>query len=256
MKDDELAYTYLVGDAELSHDAELLGLPGVGRGPVRALSAGGLAALVSTVEARTFGEEALKENLERLPWLEETARAHHAVVEAASRRHPVVPLRLATIYIDDHGVCDVLERNATGFRDALDRIRGGRREWGVKAYLTPAPSDDISAAPEGAGPGASYLAQRRAARDRSDAWRRAAMDAAEDLHWHLAAGAVASRLHTPQDPRLTGRGGEMVLNAAYLVEDRDAERFRQAVAAWNDQHLQLELTGPWAPYSFATLDES
>lgn len=253
---DELTYAYAVGDLELVADAELVGLPGVGRGIVRILSAGGLAALVSSVDERAFGEEALKQNLERLPWLEQIARAHHAVVETASRRHAVVPLRMVTIYLDDDGVREVLERNGTRFQEALDRIGGGRMEWGVKAYLTPAPADSTPDVPEGAGPGTSYLTRRRVARDRTDEWRAAAMHVAEQVHLRLSDSAVASRLHTPQDRRLTGRDDEMVLNAAYLVEERDAELFRQTVTGWVDQHLQLELTGPWAPYSFATVDES
>ncbi|HSJ46348.1 MAG TPA: GvpL/GvpF family gas vesicle protein [Euzebyales bacterium] len=252
---DDLTYVYVVGDLGLSADADLVGLPGVGEGPVRAVSAGQLAALVSSVDAETFGEEALKENLERLPWLEATARAHHAVVDAASRRYPVVPLRMATIYIADHSVHDMLERNAARFGDALDRIRGGRTEWGVKAYLTSAPSESVPEVSEGTGPGTHYLARRRATRDRTDDWREAAVRAIDDLHRRLSDAAVASRVHAPQDPRLTGRRSEMMLNAAYLVEPQGTASFQRTVLEWSDRHLQLELTGPWAPYSFAALDD-
>ena len=253
---DELTYVYAVGDPELAADADLVDLRGVGRGTVRTVSAGGYVALVSSVDEQAFGEEALKENLERLPWLETTARAHHAVVDAASRRHAVVPLRMVTIYLDDDGVRGMLERDGARFREALDRIGGGRIEWGVKAYLTSAPPGSTPDVPDGAGPGTSYLTRRRTARDRTDEWRTAAKHAADQVHQRLSQAAVASRLHAPQDRRLTGHDSEMVLNAAYLVEERDAEPFRQTVAGWTDQHLELELTGPWAPYSFATLDES
>jgi hypothetical protein len=45
----------------------------------------------------------------------------------------------------------------------------------------------------------------------------------------------------------------MVLNAAYLVKTEAA--LRQVVEEHTGRALRLELTGPWAPYSFATLEE-
>jgi hypothetical protein len=48
----------------------------------------------------------------------------------------------------------------------------------------------------------------------------------------------------------------MLLNAAYLL-DEDRERyFSEAVHKLGQQHraIQLQMTGPWPPYSFAGLD--
>jgi hypothetical protein len=80
------------------------------------------------------------------------------------------------------------------------------------------------------------------------------VDAAEEVHRRIANLAVASRRYPPQDPRLTGHRDEMVLNAAYLVQETDAA-VRRTVEEWQASSLRLELTGPWAPYSFATLEE-
>ncbi|HET6258099.1 MAG TPA: GvpL/GvpF family gas vesicle protein, partial [Pseudonocardia sp.] len=66
---------------------------------------------------------------------------------------------------------------------------------------------------------------------------------------------VASRRYQPQDPRLSGRREEMVLNVAYLVDEAGADALRRLVEQHDGQSLRLELTGPWAPYSFATLEE-
>lgn len=48
----------------------------------------------------------------------------------------------------------------------------------------------------------------------------------------------------------------MVLNGTYLVDDERRDEFADAVAAARTQFdgLQLELTGPWPPYSFAGVD--
>jgi hypothetical protein len=216
-----------------------------------------LGAVVSSVEPLHFGEEALQRNLEDLTWLAATARAHHAVVEAVWQQHPVAPLRLATIYLDDDNVRALLRGKDAAFTAALDRIRG-RREWGVKAFALARPGVDADrrATDTGLGPGAAYLLRKRMARERGARAQQDVQDAAADLHRTLNAAAAASHLYPPQDPQLSGRGERMVLNAAYLVEETDAAAFICTVQAWNSPHIRHELTGPWVPYSFATLEES
>jgi len=68
--------------------------------------------------------------------------------------------------------------------------------------------------------------------------------------------AADSRVYPLQDPRLTGRREEMILNVAYLVDEAGAAALAQRVDAATGNELRLELTGPWAPYSFTSLGES
>ena len=81
---------------------------------------------------------------------------------------------------------------------------------------------------------------------------------AERIDDELCALAATRRLHRPQDPQLSGERGWMVLNAAYLVDDERAEDVRTAVThlAGQRPEIRLQLTGPWAPYSFATEEEA
>jgi hypothetical protein len=46
----------------------------------------------------------------------------------------------------------------------------------------------------------------------------------------------------------------MVLNGAYLVDEDRGEEFAAAVAALRVPEVDVELTGPWAPYSFTILE--
>jgi hypothetical protein len=246
---DAVAYVYAVTDAGASEPDVAAGVDGA---PVRRIVAGRLAAVVSSVDAVRFSEESLRRSLEDLQWLEATARAHHAVVDAVARAGPVAPVRLATVYLDDDRVRGMLADRAAAFAAALDRIRG-RVEWGVKGFAVPSATPaELEPAP-GAGPGASYLARRLAERNRAARGHEEALAAAEAVHRELAAAALASRRYPPQDPRLTGRREEMVLNAAYLVEADGA--LRRVVEQHTGGAVRLELTGPWAPYSFATLEE-
>jgi hypothetical protein len=248
---DTLVYLYAIRDAA---DAQDLVITGVEGAPVRHVAADDLDAVVSSVDAARFSEEALRRSLEDLLWLEKTARAHHAVVASAALSGPVAPVRLATVYLDDENVRVLLRERAAAFRGALDRIRG-RTEWGVKAFAVAA--DDAGEPPEttdSATPGTSYLMRRKAERDRAAMGLQTAVDAAEAVHREISAVAVASRRYPPQDPRLTGHREDMVLNAAYLVDEAGASAVRRLVEDREVRAIRLELTGPWAPYSFATLE--
>jgi Gas vesicle synthesis protein GvpL/GvpF len=253
---DTLVYLYAVGGAAL-REALPPGLTGIGGGPVRILVEGRLGAAVNTVEPLEFSEEALQRNLEDLTWLAATARAHHAVVDRVWQHQPVAPLRLATVYLDDDNVRALLRAKEAAFTAALDRLRG-RREWGVKAFARSQPDadPDRSGADATVGPGAAYLLRKRKARDRVARAQQDVQDAAADLHRILSAAAAASHLYPPQDPQLSGHREHMVLNAAYLVEESGAGAFVDAVRTWHSPHIHQEMTGPWAPYSFATLGES
>lgn len=67
----------------------------------------------------------------------------------------------------------------------------------------------------------------------------------------LTRGVVA---HRPQHGELATGTGENVANEAYLVPRTRVREFHQALAGLTegDAGVRVEITGPWAPYSFAT----
>lgn len=229
--------------------------PGLGTGP------GGpqppLAFATSHVPRRDFNESALKEHFEDLEWLEDVARAHHDVVQALSTRTTVLPLRMATVYQDDDRAGQALAEQYDVFADRLAQLTD-HTEFGVKIYLTPtaapAGTGRVNAADSGTAttPGKAYLQRRRAQHDAQEAVYSQAQEAAEII------GAIASRYasqhvrHPCQRGALTGPA-ENVLNDAYLVPDAYAEPFRAAIeeAVGAFYGIRVEVTGPWAPYSFA-----
>lgn len=232
-------------------------LSGVGGGLARPVEGAGLIAVAEDVPLAEFGEQALRRNLEDLAWLEATARAHHRVVEAVARQSPVIPMRLATVYSSDASVAAMLAERATDFRAALDQIRG-RREWGVKAYAaersepTAATPDTGQQARRKAGAGAAYLQRRRDQLTAQKDASRQLLANVEEIHAELSKCASGARLHPPQAPELTGSKARMVLNAAYLLDERDQD-FAALVTTLAKRYpdVRLELTGPWPPYSFA-----
>ena len=240
--------------------ASLGQLTGVGGGSIRTVATAGLTAVVEDVDLAEFGEAALRRNLEDLAWLEATARAHHRVIAAVAEQAPVVPIRLASVYSGDAGIAAMLADRVADFQAALSRV-SGRKEWGVKAYVAPgsggecapAVTADGSDGRESAGAGAAYLQRRRDQLTAQRDFRHNLAASVENIHAQLSRHAAGARLHPPQAPQLTGSTAAMLLNAAYLLDEANGEEFAAAVADLAGQYraVQLELTGPWPPYSFA-----
>jgi hypothetical protein len=217
----------------------------------------GLAALASRVPLAEFGEDPLRRNLNDLEWLERVAREHEAVLERALDHGTIVPLRICTIFADEQGVARMLAEQRTALETALD-VLDGRQEWGVKllvdrAALEAESGEDVPEE-EPAGGGAAYMLQRRRERERREAADRLAAELAEEVHARLQDWASDAVLNPPQNRELSGHEGDMLLNAAYLVETAKVDRFQELVAALQEGHSEhgarLELTGPWPPYNF------
>jgi hypothetical protein len=228
---------------------------------VRAIAAARLTVLASNVDLAEFGEAALRRNLENLDWLEEVARAHHDVVDAAARLFPVLPARFGTVYRCDASMIAALAERGDELRATLARV-GGRMEWGVKAYAVPEQRserrarEDDGAQPVAAtepGAGMAYLKRRRAQLSAAREASRTAVVRAREVHVELSGHAAQARLYPPQSPALSGTKAPMLLNAAYLLDAGGATGFasRVAAAAAGHRDLRLDLTGPWPPYSFA-----
>ncbi|MCW2906689.1 MAG: gas vesicle protein GvpFL [Actinomycetia bacterium] len=200
---------------------EFPGLTGVGGERVRVVAEAGLAAVVGSVEARAFGEDALASLLGGLDNIERVGRAHHQVISrAAAGGGPVLPLRLATVYPGDDTVRALLARRRGEFAGLLARFRD-TVEWGVQVY---GPVDEQ----EGAG------------------------TLADTIDWVLADIADASQRQPAVDPRYVRGPEHMLLNAAYLLRgDRAAEFLAAAHAlAGARAGVRADLNGPWPPYSF------
>jgi Gas vesicle synthesis protein GvpL/GvpF len=248
-------WTYAVVEGEAAAP-RIFGLHGVSGEPVRAVTGAGLTAAVGTVALDEFGEDGLRRNLENLDWLAATARAHDAVISAIARFGPVVPMRMATVYLDDRRVSDLLEARRDDFVAALRHVTA-RAELGVKAYADP----EVLAGAQESGDqhagekksGTAYLMRRRRALAANDDAFRIAAGHAERIHDRLLREAVDGKRKPASDRSLSDRKDWTVLNGTYLVETDDIDGFRAVVAAVDRDTpgIELEVTGPWPPYSFA-----
>ncbi|WP_217547848.1 GvpL/GvpF family gas vesicle protein [Streptomyces sp. GbtcB6] len=190
-------------------------LTGVAGAPPGLLRHHGLVAVVSTVPEGDFADEPLRDHLADPEWLAATARAHQGVIDALTTVTTPLPLGPATVFRDDSGVRTMMEAREAYFLQTLDRLEG-RVEWGVRVYIPVGP-------PETA---------------------RATEEFARILHERLSGRA--------EDSRLFGTSAQRLLDAAYLVPRADSEEFVELVDRAKDTapEIRVELTGPWAAYSF------
>jgi len=238
--------------------------------PVELATHDNLSALVSKVRLEEFSAEALKRNLEDLGWVERTARAHDAVLARALAADALVPFRLCTIFTDEAHVRDMLERERDSLLEELERLRG-HAEWSVKLLADPrrveAAARERSPAfaatttnSEGQGAGRAFFERKKQDQTLRDEARAMAEAAAEEAHARLRGEAAAATLLPPQHPELSRRSGQMLLNGAYLVHRSKAAEFARVVSELGERHreigLDLELSGPWAPYNFVAASEA
>jgi hypothetical protein len=225
-------------------------------GAPRALALDGTVSLiVSDVPSGSYNAAALEPRLADLDWVATAGAAHHAVVDAlAEDGHVVVPFRLFTIFSHTDAVLDTFRQSLPALRRAFDRVRG-RQEWVLrigKPDPARAPAAPVSDTPASSGTGflrakadARREALARAERVSRDA--RASFDALAQL-----ADAATAR---PVDP-----AGNLLCDGALLVPPSRVEAVREALTRSAEGLLRdgcpVSLTGPWPPYSFASLDSA
>jgi Gas vesicle synthesis protein GvpL/GvpF len=253
---------------------QLAGLTGVGGERVRAVTEAGLTAVVGSVDAQAFGEQARTSLLSDLASIERLGRTHHQVIACVAADSPVLPLRLATVYPDDQTVRTLLGQSSAEFAVMLESFRG-TEEWGVKVYAGEgegegargglATAEDVTAPQDALGPLTDAVATGHDGPPRAQHGpaepvldRVGAEACAEVIDRALSGIAVATRRQDAADPLEDGPGKWLVLNAAYLLNSDRAGEFAAVARALARVHkgLRADLTGPWPPYSFADLHQA
>lgn len=237
----------------------ITGLRGLGGEQVRTLRSGPLTAVVESVDPDAFSVERLRDRLLEPAELEAIARRHHDVVVAVAALGSVLPLRLATVYLTDDRVRNLLCQRKDEFCQTLGWL-AHRTECGIKAWADP----DILRRDRGRAPepstrdpadpsGTAYLSRRRGELAARAEGQRMAVRCGEEIHQALGPMAVASYLHPLHEAPAPGDSALEVLNAAYLVESAGLPEFAESARAVAAQAgaLKVVVTGPWPAYSFA-----
>jgi gas vesicle protein GvpL/GvpF len=210
--------------AVTEHPAALPPTTGIDGAALRAIRIGDIDAVVSEAQS---GDAAPSE---------QAVLAHARVVDdLVSGNDAVLPGRFSNGFGDENALRGAIGERTAKLRAALEHVRGNV-EIGLRV-IRPG-RRDVSTSSSGR----DYLSGRLA--DVQSAER-----AAEQIHTPLAAAARASTLNVLATP-------DLLLSAAYLIPRSEVDAFRARVQRLDDDQPELTFvcTGPWPPYSFATVD--
>jgi hypothetical protein len=220
---------------------------------------GELACAASPVSHADYGREAVDAPAEQLNWLAPRAIRHQEVVHCLRETGAVVPLRFGTLCPTAEEVRQMLRERHRPLLQLLAFLQE-REEWGVKVFANPdlagQATEQLGGATDElppASPGKAYFLNKK---KRKLAHERTILRIAEldrEIWERLLPCAVEARKHRCQDAS-SGASQLAVLNAALLL-DRDQQAALAQVAGrleaeYGRYGVTVELSGPWAAYSF------
>ncbi|MFA9432952.1 GvpL/GvpF family gas vesicle protein [Egicoccus sp. AB-alg2] len=199
-------------------------LTGVDGAPVEVVGSAPVAAVVSR-------------HVEVPPTTEEHALAHARVVAALGERAPSLPGRYGIVLPDEPAVAAVLANATESLQTALARV-GTAVEFAVRGRervaVPPSPPRD--------GSGRAYLEARLAG-------ERAREVAIAERHAAIAAASEPLRAFATEELWVEGPLGP---EHCLLIRRDDVAAFRSAAASLDDDPV-VRVTGPWPPYTFASV---
>ncbi len=224
-----------------------------------------LAAVTRTVLRAEFSSEALQARAQDLAWLESMVREHNRVIEQMHQRGPVLPGKFGAVYPNSEALQNALAEARDVLLAQLGRLQNSD-EWGIHLYADrqavqrlagehPALQqlqNDLAAA----SPGRAYLLKRKLADAMTDITEEALSALALASYNRLAAHAVAGQI-SPRPPQPADSASEReALRAAFLVQRGARDDFLQEIErlVQAQDGLRCEYSGPWPPYSFASID--
>ncbi|HEY0810831.1 MAG TPA: GvpL/GvpF family gas vesicle protein [Longimicrobiales bacterium] len=256
MTDFVYLYGFVPADAPAPQD-----LAGVAGSAVTLVATNSVSAAVSYVPAAEYAPDQVEARLKNLQWVAEQGVAHERVVAWFVDNTQILPAPLFTMYSSTDAL-----REATAQRDAelakeMQRLRG-LREWDLKISFDEQElqehgaeisnklaqlDQEIAAAPAGKG----YLLQKKRADLLKTEVRQAAHQRAVDVL--NSAHPLTADTRTLPLPR-TVETLPVVLHAALLVRIENETRLVQQLEAEAQTlraiGMDLNFSGPWAPYRF------
>jgi len=231
----------------------------------------GMCVCVSKIDTDEFQDE-IKKLLSKLTKTagavpnetEAILRGHEDVVDALMKQTTVVPFKFGTILKDEKAASKMLQDYGKRFKKLLSKFTG-RAEWGLKVYtdnqefkkhlvqIEPK-FKNLEVKGEKLSRGAAYLLGRKMEEELKDDIAARLAKVSEIIFQEAGKNAYEAKLNKTLPQKLTGKDKVMTLNTAYLVEGEKVAHFckhvKKLIEQYKSMGLEIELSGPWPPYSF------
>lgn len=236
---------------------------------IQVISEKDIAAIASQVPLEEFEEEAFKTRIENDPkWLEEKVMQHNEIVSQIAAQTTVIPMKFGTVFKTEDAIKTMLKEKDRFFQEILLNLKG-KDEWGVKVfcsmgklkeYLLNSEQNikDVAEAMKAKPEGVVYFLKRKMESLLTEASEEKLNEYAAAIHEELTKVSDKNCLNKLQPRELTKKEGEMILNGAYLVLKEKVNEFKSQVSnlqkTYADSGLELEISGPWPAYGFASME--
>jgi hypothetical protein len=221
-----------------------------------------LCAFYTAVDAAEFSQPVIDARSKDVEWLGSIGYRHQAVMTALMRGGTVIPLRAFTLFANETSLRNHLLEEGKTFARILDRLEG-KQEWTLRIEFRPEQWNDalirrvealrqLASEIEQAPTGKAYLLRKKLEEEKKRASREAEQQVVREVEEAVMKKLVCD---TVAESRQQRAGGFPQIN---VLINRDEEARLQELRddlsrRYDSEGVTVALTGPWPPYSFASL---
>lgn len=244
-------------------DDEALGFGLTEAQPLVKITVGDLAAIVSLVSLEEYTGPGSEERLSNVEWITPRALRHGQVIQQIGEMAPVLPSSFGALFSGQQRVISLIKKNYQAIAGFLSVIQD-KEEWAVKAYLdrdklknllfrqrVEKLEPKLSELP----PGLRYFREKQVQAEVEKeiaSWLNERIDRIA-----IALTTISKQILERKNTKLDfdGTKDELVSNWAILTLKDDFEKITELLSKINTDPdvdgLELKLSGPWPPYTFA-----
>ena len=224
-------------------------------------------AVMSEVSVDEFVGPESESNLQDISWIAPRAAFHEKIIELCSQGIPVLPARFGAIYSTLDVLDEFILKNYPEITSFFEKV-AAKQEWAIKGFLNKnklvkklsnVALDRDSELSENLDPGAKYFYKKKIEAKTKLEINSQINEMLQTIVEKTGSKAADFYQRKVQSKEATGREEEMVANWAYLVPDRSLDEFlsnfKQCKLDYKNQGIELEVSGPWPPFSFCPVLE-
>ena len=231
---------------------------------VKLLESGSLAAFYSLVDASDFSQEAIDARAKDVEWLGAIGYRHQEVMTKLMRGGTVIPLRAFTLFANEDSLRAHIDAQREVFTKILDRL-DGKQEWTVRIEFEPQKWSDslvnrvaslkaLTDEMQQASSGKAFLLRKKLDDEKKKASRDAEQEVVGEIERRLLEKLACDSVAESRQQR----SGAFPQINVLINRDEEArlEELRQDLEQrYASEGVTLALTGPWPPYTFASLTD-
>lgn len=216
-----------------------------------------------------FTEENLKKNFANLSWIETNAREHIDIITSIMKYRAVIPFKFGTIFKSEESLEQFIKDYSPSLAENFEAIQG-KEEWSVKVYCdkktlgkqVPEFSGDVSILEEQilkSSPGKAFLLKRKKAELIEQEVEKLMKINGQKCFDEYKKICEAVRVNNLLPRELTERDDDMILNTTLFINKQNIKDFIHTANLQQEKYQSLgfsfEVTGPWPPFSFVSIEE-